>query len=181
MSDKGILNIIIAGTGGQGVLTLSNMLRKLAMNKGLKCEGATFKGGAQRMGSVYAELRILLDPQSNAYFSSQIPNFSVDVLIGMEPWEALRFANRCNTNTLSIINSEEEKLYVERYGKTEMIDPIQTLNKVYNSPIIKNYSQLSKELKGSSKFTNYLMLQEAIQKEYVPFSMEELIAIKTEI
>jgi hypothetical protein len=99
----------------------------------------------------------------------------------MEPWEALRFANRCNTDTLSIINSEEEKLYVERYGKTEMIDPIQTLIKVYNSPIIKNYSQLSKELKGSSKFTNYLMLQEAIQKEYVPFSMEDLIAIKTEI
>jgi Pyruvate/2-oxoacid:ferredoxin oxidoreductase gamma subunit len=181
MSDKGILNIIISGTGGQGVLTLSNMLRKLALSKGLKCEGATFKGGAQRMGSVYAELRILLDPQSKAYFSSQIPNYSVDVLIGMEPWEALRFANRCNTDTLSIINSEEEKLYVERYEKTEMIDPIQTLIKVYKSPIIKNYSQLSKELNGSSKFTNYLMLHEAIQKEYVPFSMEELIAIKTEI
>ena len=177
MSQTEILNIIITGTGGQGVFTLSNLIRKLAVNSGLKCEGATFKGGAQRMGSTHTELRILKDPESEAHFSSQIPMGAVDVLIGMEPWEALRFANRCNSNTQSIINSHEEKLYVERYRKTATINPIESLENVFNNPIIKNYSQCSKEQRGDTINTNYIMLREAIQKGYLPFTVEDLEAI----
>jgi len=180
MSQTAILNIIITGTGGQGVFTLSNLIRKLAVNKGLRCEGATFKGGAQRMGSIHTELRILKDKNSEAHFSSQIPMGAVDVLIGMEPWEALRFANRCNNNTKSIINSQEEKLYVERYRKTELIDPIKKLTEVFNTPIINNYTQRSKEQLGSTKVTNYIMLEDSIKRGYLPFTIEELEAIKIE-
>ena len=180
MSQGEILNIIITGTGGQGVFTLSNLIRKLAVNKGLRCEGATFKGGAQRMGSIHTELRILKDADSKAHFSSQIPIGAVDLLIGMEPWEALRFANRCNSNTKSIINSQEEKLYAERYQKIELINPVESLENVFNIPIIKNYTQLSKEQTGYTKITNYIMLEDSIEKGYLPFTIEELEAIKIE-
>ena len=47
-----ILNIIVCGTGGRGVQTLSNLIRKLANKSGYRCEGATFKGGAQKMGTL---------------------------------------------------------------------------------------------------------------------------------
>lgn len=178
MNKSVILNILIAGTGGQGVLTLSNFIRELAVNKGLRCEGATFKGGAQRMGSIHTELRILTDSKSIAHFSSQIPNGAVDLLIGMEPWEALRFSSRCNRNTKSIINSQEEKLYAERFQNTPLIDPIESLGKVFNTPIIKNYSLMAKEKLGNIKFTNYTMLEDSIFKGYLPFTLEELEALK---
>jgi indolepyruvate ferredoxin oxidoreductase, beta subunit len=172
-----ILNILVAGCGGQGVFTLSNLLREMAINKGFSCEGATFKGGAQRMGTVYSEIRISTTINNERIFSSQIPKGAVDVLISMEPWEALRFANRCNNNTKSIINSQEEKLYVERFQKTPLINPIESLEKVFNAPIIKNYTQYTKEQLGDTKFTNYIMLEDSILKGYLPFTVEELEAI----
>ena len=178
MSTSPTLNIIIAGTGGRGVISLSNIIRKLAHNKELKCEGASFKGGAQRMGSVHSELRILKEGYRDINFSSQIPIGAVDVLLGLEPWEALRFANKCNSNTRAIITSSEEKLYVERYRKTATEDPIENIRSVYNSPIIKNYSKFSKEQTGGTKNTNFLIIEEAIKNGYLPFSLEDLNSIK---
>lgn len=178
MSQAAILNIIVTGTGGQGVFTLSNLIRELAANRSFKCEGATFKGGAQRMGSIHTELRILTDKNSDAHFSSSIPMGAVHVLIGMEPWEALRFANRCNSATKTIINAQEQRFYVERFQKTELMNPIESLEKIFTTPTIKNYELISKEESGDKKLTNYTMLKDAILNNYLPFTMEELEAIK---
>ena len=77
-----IYNIIIAGTGGQGVFTLSNVLRSLCAKSGYQCQGATFKGGAQRLGSIHSELRIIFKSDSNkSIFSSQIAKGSLNLLI----------------------------------------------------------------------------------------------------
>ncbi|MGB0390802.1 MAG: 2-oxoacid:acceptor oxidoreductase family protein [Salibacteraceae bacterium] len=175
MSHGSIINIIVAGTGGQGVFTLSNIIRKLAVNKGLKCEGATYKGGAQRMGSIHSELRILTDKNSDLQFSSSIPAGAVHLLIGMEPWEALRFADRCNEKSNTVINSNIEKLYVERIRKNKLMDPVETLKTVFKAPVISNYEQLAKE---ELEQTNFIMLKTAIANGYLPFTIKELEAIK---
>lgn len=170
MEDK-ILNIIVSGTGGQGVFTLSNFIRRLAIAKGFLCEGATFKGGAQRMGSIYSELRILPVANQSKIFSSQIPKGTVDVLIALEPWEALRFADQCNTATKLVANIQEQKLYVDRMSTQKNIDPIQTLENLFQNHILKNYASLAEKNK---EHINNLMLRDAIENEFLPFKLEDL-------
>ncbi len=121
-----IINVLVIGTGGQGVVWLSNQIRKLSKTNGYYCVGATFKGGAQKMGTVYSELRLVSN--ASQIISSQIPNGKVDVLIALEPWEALRFINKCHSNTKAIINKNIERLYVERQQNTT-INPIDELNR----------------------------------------------------
>lgn len=176
MEDK-ILNIIVSGTGGQGVFTLSNFIRRLSIAKGFLCEGATFKGGAQRMGSIYSELRILTVPDQNKIFSSQIPKGKVDVLIALEPWEALRFSDQCNPNTKLVVNSQEQKLYTERMLTQKNIDPIQTLENLFQNMILKNYTALTENDKESHGHINNLMLRDAIKNNYLPFDAGELASI----
>lgn len=172
-----ILNIIIAGIGGQGVTTLSDLIRKLALNASYKCEGATFKGGAQRMGSVHTELRILKEANIDTVFSSQIPLGKVDVLISLEPWEALRFANKCHKKTKVMVNNSVEKLYVERFQKMKLFNPTEKLSKLFENLIISDYSLLAKEETGYKKNANLMILLDAVSKNIIPFTSEDLEAI----
>lgn len=188
MKELKILNIIVCGTGGQGVLTLSNQIRELAFNKGYQCEGASFKGGAQRMGSIHTELRIKIHTDLGldlgfglglgSLFSSQIPKGSVDVLIGLEPWETLRFAHYCHPETKVIANTHEEKLYTERYQKEKLIDPIENLTKIFKHLILKDYTSLSKKETNTIIHTNTLILLDTIDNNLLPFTKEELTTLK---
>lgn len=171
---KEILNIIVAGTGGQGVITLSNTIRKLAVLNGYGCEGATFKGGAQRMGSVYSELRLIPNSNKKHNISSQIMPGEVDILMGLEPWETLRFANLCHTETCVISNSTLEKLYVERLERRTHPNPIPELEKLFKNLIISDYSTQSMTETGHKKQANMYLLKAAIAHRYLPFTNDQL-------
>ena len=51
-------NLIVAGIGGQGVNALAHVLAKTFFGAGLGCQYTVHKGGAQSLGSVYAEFKI---------------------------------------------------------------------------------------------------------------------------
>jgi Pyruvate/2-oxoacid:ferredoxin oxidoreductase gamma subunit len=163
-----IINIIVAGTGGQGVVTLSNLIRKLAMSNGFACEGATFKGGAQRMGTVYSALRIRMKNENQTVFSSQIPKGEVHVLLGLEPWETLRFASLCNKNTKVISHTVEEKLYVERINGQPKTGATQQLKALFEELILLDFSTNTKEK------INIQVLKKALTENYLPFNLEQL-------
>ena len=160
MENKDIINIIVVGTGGQGVVWLSNQIRSLAKLNGFSCVGATFKGGAQRMGTVYAELR-LQKLENTEIISSQIPNHKVDILIGLEPWETLRMSKRCLTNTKVIVHNKTERLYVERHQEINT-NPIVELKRLFNKiEVVENENNLK---------LNQLMLHQSIDKNILPFN-----------
>lgn len=167
MSNK-IINIIVAGTGGQGTVTLSNFIRKLALDNGYECEGATFKGGAQRMGTAYSELRIRLKKENQTVFSSQIPKGEVHVLLGLEPWETLRFASLCNKNTKVISHTVEEKLYIERINGQAKTGAVQQLEALFDQIILQDFS-INVEEK-----INTQVLKRALIQNYLPFNLEQL-------
>lgn len=83
-------DLVVAGIGGQGVLSLFDVLCAVADVAGWTCLGTVHKGGAQSLGSVSAELR--LRPQPSAALAATIPPGALDVLVALEPWEALRCA-----------------------------------------------------------------------------------------
>ena len=170
---KSVVNIIVCGIGGQGILTLSNIIRKMALSNGYKCEGATFKGGAQRMGSIHSELRIITN-KPHKVISSQIPIGDVDLLIATEPWEALRYANRCNSKTQLVVNSKIETFYVNRFEKPKIKNPVDTLKKLFINHIIEDFSQQVANQSSTDFRLNTLMLNMAVKTKIIPFTEKDL-------
>jgi indolepyruvate ferredoxin oxidoreductase beta subunit len=83
---KDPLNIIMAGVGGQGNVMASRVLANMLSLKGYKVTiGETF-GMSQRGGSVMSHLRV----SETSAWSPQIPRGRADILIALEPIEAVR-------------------------------------------------------------------------------------------
>ncbi|MFI5386626.1 MAG: indolepyruvate oxidoreductase subunit beta [Fimbriimonadales bacterium] len=80
-------DIIIAGVGGQGILTIARVLSMAALGKGLHVKQAEVRGMSQRGGAVYSHLRI----SDSEIFSDLIPAGQADMILAIEPLEALRY------------------------------------------------------------------------------------------
>jgi len=79
-------DIILAGVGGQGLLSLAAVLGEAARRCGLHVKQAEVHGMAQRGGSVQSHLRI----SSETIHSDLVEEGGADLLVSLEPMEALR-------------------------------------------------------------------------------------------
>jgi len=93
------LNIIIAGVGGQGVVLMSEVLGNAAVRDGLKVRGSEVLGMAQRGGSVFSNIRLGED-----VYSPMTADGKCDLLVALEPSEALRNIQYLNKNSIVIMN-----------------------------------------------------------------------------
>ena len=80
-------DIILCGVGGQGILSIATIIGEAAMNENLYIKQAEVHGMSQRGGDVQSNLRISSEPIA----SDLIPKGAADVIISMEPMEALRY------------------------------------------------------------------------------------------
>lgn len=122
-----IYNIFLVGTGGQGIVTLSNILATAALAKDLRVIVTQKKGLAQRGGSVGAQVRI------GEVYSPQIPKYSSDSLLSMDINETFKYIDYLNKDTTLVINtklndnssnsslSEKEKIQKEKIKQLQKI------------------------------------------------------------
>ena len=80
-------DIVLAGVGGQGVLSVAGILVEAARREGLAVKQAEVHGMAQRGGAVQATLRISPDPIA----SEMVSRGAATMILGLEPVEALRY------------------------------------------------------------------------------------------
>ena len=80
-------DIILAGVGGQGILTIATIIGDAAATAGVNLKQAEVHGMSQRGGDVQSNLRLSTD----AIYSDLIKQGSADIIISMEPMEALRY------------------------------------------------------------------------------------------
>jgi len=80
-------DIILCGVGGQGILSIATIIGEAAMHENLYIKQAEVHGMSQRGGDVQSNLRISSEPIA----SDLIPLAGADVIISMEPMEALRY------------------------------------------------------------------------------------------
>ena len=80
-------DIKLAGVGGQGILSIATVLGEAATAAGLQLKQAEVHGMSQRGGDVQSDLRL----STEAIFSDQIPLGEADLILSMEPMEALRY------------------------------------------------------------------------------------------
>ena len=80
-------DIVLAGVGGQGILSVATILGVAALKDGLNIKQAEVHGMSQRGGDVQSNLRI----SSKPIHSDLIPNGKADLIVSLEPMEALRY------------------------------------------------------------------------------------------
>ena len=80
-------DIILAGVGGQGILTIATIIGDAATAAGLHLKQAEVHGMSQRGGDVQSNLRLSTEPVN----SDLIRQGAADLIISMEPMEALRY------------------------------------------------------------------------------------------
>jgi indolepyruvate ferredoxin oxidoreductase beta subunit len=80
-------NILLAGVGGQGILSLSYVICNAALEEGLNFKQSEVHGMSQRGGAVQSNLRISSDPIN----SDLIPRGQCDLILSVEPLESLRY------------------------------------------------------------------------------------------
>jgi indolepyruvate ferredoxin oxidoreductase beta subunit len=80
-------NIVLAGVGGQGLLALAAVIGTAAQSRGYSLKQSEVHGMAQRGGSVQSHLRYGDQP----IYSDLIPEGSADLILSLEPMEALRY------------------------------------------------------------------------------------------
>ena len=109
-------DIILCGVGGQGILSIATIIGEAAMNENLYIKQAEVHGMSQRGGDVQSNLRISSEP----IFSDLIARGSADVIISMEPMEALRYLPYLNKNGW-IITSSTPFVNIPNYPDMEAI------------------------------------------------------------
>ena len=82
-------DIILSGVGGQGILSIATVIGQAATQAGISLKQAEVHGMSQRGGDVQSNLRL----STEQIYSDLIPQGKADLIISMEPMEALRYVD----------------------------------------------------------------------------------------
>ena len=119
-------DIILAGVGGQGILSIATVIGEAATHAGLELKQAEVHGMSQRGGDVQSNLRLSTEP----IHSDLIPRGQVDLIIAMEPMEALRYLPYLRPDGC-IVTSSEPFINIPNYPEPARLEQaLQTLPRV---------------------------------------------------
>jgi indolepyruvate ferredoxin oxidoreductase, beta subunit len=156
-------DIILAGVGGQGILTIATVIGYAAVDAGLYIKQAEVHGMSQRGGDVQSHLRI----SDKVIYSDLIPFGGADIILSVEPMESLRYLPYLAkegwliTNTMPFNN-------IAKYP--EMDDVLAAIKKVPHQ-IMLNADEIAKNL-NAARSMNMVMLGAA--SHYLDITTEKL-------
>jgi indolepyruvate ferredoxin oxidoreductase beta subunit len=142
-------DIILAGVGGQGILTIAAIVDWAALDCGLHIKQAEVHGMSQRGGAVQSHLRI----SSDEIFSDLIPKGSADVVLSVEPMESLRYLSFLADDGYVVTSSKQYKNIPNYPDENKLLDELNKLPR----KILVDAEQLAKEV-GNIKASNIVML-----------------------
>lgn len=157
-------DIILSGVGGQGILSIAAVIGEAAVKNNLYMKQAEVQGMSQRGGDVQSNLRISDQPIA----SDLIAKGSADLIISLEPMEALRYlpylkADGCVvTNCTPLIN-------IPDYPSIDEV--LAEVKKIKNNVII-DVDSIAKEV-GSPRVSNIVMLGASLPFLGIPSEMVE--------
>ena len=142
-------DIILAGVGGQGILSIAAVIGEAAIKDGLYMKQSEVHGMSQRGGDVQSHLRLSDQPIA----SDLIPLGSVDVIISLEPMEALRYLPYLKKDGWVVTNS---KPFENIPNYPEMNEIMKEYEKLPHK-IILEVEQIAKDL-GVPRASNVVLL-----------------------
>ena len=109
-------DIILAGVGGQGVLSVAAGIATGAMLQGLKVRQSEVHGMAQRGGAVMSHLRI----SDEEIAGDLVGSGSADMILSMEPLEALRYLSYLKPDG-KLVTATEPVINIPNYPDTDAV------------------------------------------------------------
>ena len=142
-------DIILAGVGGQGILSIATIIGEAATKAGLNLKQAEVHGMSQRGGDVQSNLRLSDQP----IYSDLIPRGKADLIIAMEPMDALRYVPFLSPDG-AVVTSSKPFINIPNYpDEAAVLSELDALNKVVRLDI----EEVAKELK-TPKSANVILL-----------------------
>ncbi|MCJ7587695.1 MAG: indolepyruvate oxidoreductase subunit beta [Candidatus Aminicenantes bacterium] len=142
-------DIILAGVGGQGILSIAFVIDSAALKEGLQIKQAEVHGMSQRGGAVQSHLRLSREP----IWSDLIPKGKADLVLSVEPLESLRYLDYLAPGGM-LITSATPFVNIPDYPE---LDKILAEVRRGGNAVIVDSDKLAKEA-GSSKAQNMVML-----------------------
>lgn len=167
-------DIILAGVGGQGILSIAAAIGMAAIDSGLYLKQAEVHGMSQRGGDVHSDLRI----SDKEIASDLIPEGQADLIVSVEPMESLRYLPMLAKNGWVITNINP---YVNIPDYPEMDDILAEIKKIPQHITI-DANKIATDL-GSRRSANIVILGAAspflgLEYETLEKSIEKLFGRK---
>lgn len=157
-------DIILAGVGGQGILTIAAIIGEAAVHQGLYMKQAEVHGMSQRGGDVQSNLRISDKP----IYSDLIAKGKADLILALEPMEALRYLPYLSTEGWMVTNATP-LINMPDYPSDEALTA--ALAAVPHRVVL-DVDSIAKDL-GSARVSNIVMLGAASPFLGMPYEQLE--------
>jgi indolepyruvate ferredoxin oxidoreductase beta subunit len=156
-------DIILAGVGGQGILSVAAIIAKAAVDQGLKVRQSEVHGMSQRGGAVLAHLRL----SDSTIYSDLVPKGEANLIISMEPLESLRYTAWLNPEG-TLVSAAEPFINIPDYPELENIYSM--IRSLPRSVIVETQN-LAKEA-GLARAANMVLIGAA--SPYLPIAPEAM-------
>ena len=160
------IDIILCGVGGMGALSSAAIISKAALEMGMYMKQAETHGMSQRGGDVQSHLRLSDQPIA----SDLIPEGECDIILSVEPMEALRYLPFLNRETGWVITNQNPFVNIPNYPDQEAV--LAEVRKIKNH-ILFDADKIAKEI-NNPKGTNMVVLGAA--SKYLGIDIEKLEA-----
>jgi len=170
-----VFNCVIVGTGGQGLITLLEVLSDAAVKNGLDAKTSELHGLSQRGGSVEVHIKF-----GKKVFSPLVEAKKADLIVGLEMQECLKAAYFSGPQTQYLINKTEVAIPGKPLlAEEEIIGNLKKFTKKIE--VIDANGICQKEL-GTPAVAGVYLLCLAAFKEMIPLAPEVMLeAIKTAV
>ena len=170
-------DIILAGVGGQGILSIATVIGQAALAEGWYLKQAEVHGMSQRGGEVQSHLRISTEP----IWSDLIPQGKADIILSLEPLAALRYVPWLAPEGC-VVTSSVPFRNIDNYPD---IDQVYAAVKACPKHILIDTDALVKEINAPVQAANMVLLGAAIpmlgiEPEIMKTALQKVFARKSE-
>lgn len=147
-------DIILAGVGGQGILSIATIIGEAAIAENLYIKQAEVHGMSQRGGDVQSNLRLSSEPIA----SDLIAKGGADIIISLEPMEALRYVPYLKkdgwivTNSVPFVNIDNYPEIEALYARLKELPQV----------VMLDVEKLAKEAGAPAQAANMVLLGAAV-------------------
>ncbi|AYK15524.1 MAG: indolepyruvate oxidoreductase subunit beta [Methanosarcina flavescens] len=161
-------DLLITGVGGQGAILASDIIGKAAVTAGLSIRAAETHGMAQRGGSVVNHIRI-----GQAY-GSMIPKKGADIMLALEPMEAVRYLDFLKDGGVIIVNTQPVVPVTVASGQAKYPEVSDILDALSEKYIVKAFNADELAFEAGSRLAMNVVMVGAVSG-YLPIPKETLL------
>ena len=168
-------NLVVVGIGGQGILTLTNIVAEAAMKEGMDVKTSELHGLSQRGGPIPCHVRF-----GKKIYSSLVMAGQADLVISLEPLEALRAAYYGSKEKKTVFVFDTWRIIpssiLTQKEAYPSINEIKTnLKKFSSRAVALDASELVKKQTGGVVSTNVYLLGYCVGKKLIKLKKKSII------